>query len=134
MTIANQGSVDNLACPRVDLPDNFEAFRDGIASKNTRQKLRRMWKRHFRNGDWRVTFSDAETVRRDAGTLQWDLASLDASATAAAQAASGTDPALSRRQGAYSVIAATGLILKRGHDLKNVLRVLEKKKLRLVEA
>lgn len=43
------------------------------------------------------------------------------------------DPRLARRQGAYSVVAATGLILKRGHDLKNVLRVLEKK-LRLVEA
>lgn len=42
-------------------------------------------------------------------------------------------PRLSRRQGAYSVIAATGLILKRGHNLKNVLRVLDKS-LRLVEA
>lgn len=35
-------------------------------------------------------------------------------------------PKLARRQGAYSVIAATGLILKRGHDLTNVLRVLDK--------
>lgn len=43
------------------------------------------------------------------------------------------NPRLARRQGAYAVIAATGLILKRGHDLKNVLRVLEPK-LRLVEA
>lgn len=43
------------------------------------------------------------------------------------------DPRLARRQGAYSVIAATGLILKRGHDLKNVLRVLDRR-LRLVEA
>ena len=34
-------------------------------------------------------------------------------------------PKLSRRQGAYSVIAATGLILKRGHDLVRVLSVLE---------
>jgi len=42
------------------------------------------------------------------------------------------DPRLARRQGAYSVIAATGLILKRGHDLKNVLRVLDRK-LSLVE-
>jgi Protein of unknown function (DUF2794) len=41
------------------------------------------------------------------------------------------DPALARRQGAYAVIAATGLIVKRGHDLRNVLRVLEKP-LRLV--
>ena len=42
-------------------------------------------------------------------------------------------PRLSRRQGAYSVIAATGLILKRGHDLARVLRALDKG-LRLVEA
>ncbi len=42
-------------------------------------------------------------------------------------------PRLSRKQGAYSVIAATGLILKRGHDLARVLRVLEPR-LQLVEA
>jgi hypothetical protein len=39
----------------------------------------------------------------------------------------------SRRQGAYSVVAATGLILKRGHDLARVLRALDRG-LRLVEA
>ena len=42
-------------------------------------------------------------------------------------------PKLSRRQGAYSVIAATGLILKRGSDLRRVLRALDRG-LRLVEA
>jgi len=42
-------------------------------------------------------------------------------------------PKLERRQGAYSVISATGLILKRGHDLSRVLRALDKG-LRLVEA
>ncbi len=42
-------------------------------------------------------------------------------------------PRLARRQGAYSVIAATGHILKRGHDLNRVLCVLDKG-LRLVEA
>ena len=36
------------------------------------------------------------------------------------------NPRLARRQGAYSVIAATGLILKRGHELTRVLAVLEK--------
>jgi hypothetical protein len=41
------------------------------------------------------------------------------------------DPRLSRRQGAYSVVTATGLILKRGHELDRVLRVLDKS-LRLV--
>ena len=30
-----------------------------------------------------------------------------------------------RKQGAYSVIAAGGLIMKRGHDLRRVLSVLE---------
>jgi uncharacterized protein DUF2794 len=37
-------------------------------------------------------------------------------------------PRLARRQGAYSVIAASGLILRRGHDLGRVLDVLEKEK------
>lgn len=35
------------------------------------------------------------------------------------------DLRLARKQGAYSVIAAGGLIMKRGHDLKRVLSVLE---------
>jgi hypothetical protein len=36
------------------------------------------------------------------------------------------NPRLARRQGAYAVVAATGLILKRGHDLARVLGVLER--------
>ena len=36
------------------------------------------------------------------------------------------NPRLARRQGAYSVVAATGLILKRGHDLARVLGVFER--------
>jgi Protein of unknown function (DUF2794) len=35
-------------------------------------------------------------------------------------------PRLARRQGAFSVVAATGLILKRGHDLARVLSVLDR--------
>ena len=34
-------------------------------------------------------------------------------------------PKLGRRQGAYSVVAATGVVLRRGHDLSKVLRVLD---------
>jgi Protein of unknown function (DUF2794) len=37
------------------------------------------------------------------------------------------NPKLSKRQGTYSVVATTGLILKRGHDLSKVLRVLDRK-------
>ena len=36
------------------------------------------------------------------------------------------DPRLARKQGTYSVISATGLIVKRGHELENVLRAVDK--------
>ncbi len=42
-------------------------------------------------------------------------------------------PKLSRKQGTYQVVAASGAVLKRGHDLTQVLKVLEKRKLRLVD-
>ena len=35
-------------------------------------------------------------------------------------------PRLARRQGAYSVISATGLIVRRGHELDRVLRALDR--------
>ncbi|WP_367717052.1 DUF2794 domain-containing protein [Nitratireductor sp. GISD-1A_MAKvit] len=41
------------------------------------------------------------------------------------------DPKLTRKQGAYSVVAASGAILKRGHELARVLAIFDKK-LRLV--
>jgi hypothetical protein len=36
------------------------------------------------------------------------------------------NPKLARKQGAYSVISATGLIVKRGHELDGVLRAVDK--------
>ncbi|QIK39875.1 DUF2794 domain-containing protein [Pontivivens nitratireducens] len=42
-------------------------------------------------------------------------------------------PKLARAQGMYAVIAMDGQILKRGHDLKTVLRVLERKLIRAVD-
>ena len=36
------------------------------------------------------------------------------------------NPKLARKQGAYTVVSATGLILRRGHELDRVLRVLDK--------
>jgi len=36
-------------------------------------------------------------------------------------------PKLKDRQGQYAIVAAHGLVLKRGHELAGVLRVLEKK-------
>lgn len=42
-------------------------------------------------------------------------------------------PKLRNRQGLYSIVAMDGQILKRGHDLKTVLRVLERKLIRAVQ-
>ena len=36
------------------------------------------------------------------------------------------NPKLARRQGAYSVVAASGMVMKRGHELANVLKVFDK--------
>ncbi|MFT3722607.1 MAG: DUF2794 domain-containing protein [Hyphomonadaceae bacterium] len=41
-------------------------------------------------------------------------------------------PELARRQGAFSVVNSTGQILKRGHDLEQVLKVFEKKRFQVV--
>jgi hypothetical protein len=43
-------------------------------------------------------------------------------------------PGLARRQGAYRIVAATGMILRRGHELAAVLKSLDKPKLALVIA
>jgi hypothetical protein len=36
------------------------------------------------------------------------------------------NPRLARRQGAYSIISASGLIVRRGHELDRVLRAIDK--------
>lgn len=42
------------------------------------------------------------------------------------------NPKLARKQGIYSIIATTGLILKRGQELRRVLRIFDKSRLELV--
>ncbi len=42
-------------------------------------------------------------------------------------------PELARRQGAWAVIGQAGLILRRGHDLEQVLRFFEKARFAVVE-
>jgi hypothetical protein len=42
-------------------------------------------------------------------------------------------PALARRQGAWAVIGQGGIILKRGHELEQVLRVFDGRKFQVVE-
>jgi hypothetical protein len=42
-------------------------------------------------------------------------------------------PKLRDKQGMYAVVGMDGQIMRRGHDLKTVLRVLERKLIRAVE-
>jgi hypothetical protein len=42
-------------------------------------------------------------------------------------------PAMARRQGAWTVFAQGGLILKRGHELDQVLKVFDRSRFRVVE-
>lgn len=42
-------------------------------------------------------------------------------------------PKLARKQGAYAVINASGMVLKRGHDLAQVLKMFDKQ-IRLVQS
>ena len=42
-------------------------------------------------------------------------------------------PALARRQGAWAVIGQGGLVLKRAHDLDQVLKMFDRKRLRVVD-
>ena len=42
-------------------------------------------------------------------------------------------PRLAQRQGMYAVIGLDGRVLRRGHDLRTVLRVLERKLIRAVD-
>jgi hypothetical protein len=42
-------------------------------------------------------------------------------------------PELARKQGAYCVLNATGQILKRGHDLLQVLRVFDRRRFEVVD-
>ena len=40
-------------------------------------------------------------------------------------------PKLARRQGAFAVVSMSGQVLKRGHELANVLRIFDRQKLKL---
>ncbi len=95
-------NVVNVSFDRQELRDIFDLYGRKVAA-----------------GEWRdyaIAFTGQKAVfsiyRRAA---EFPLYRIEKNSESGAQA------------GAYSVIAATGLILKRGHDLKRVINVLEKK-------
>jgi len=53
----NAGSTDNLVCPRVALPPDYEAYLDGLG-RNMRQKMRRFSRKYLDSGVLRLTWAD----------------------------------------------------------------------------
>lgn len=62
------GKTDNLVCPQVALPGDFDTYLSGL-SANTRQKIRRFTRRFLDSGEMRVTRMTPETLERDLGHL-----------------------------------------------------------------
>ncbi|HEX4768444.1 MAG TPA: DUF2794 domain-containing protein [Lichenihabitans sp.] len=104
-----------------DFPRRSSAMGEGVVSFD-RHELREifgLYGRRVAEGEWRdyaIAFTSAKAVfsiyRRASEVPLFRVEK---------------DPSLARRQGAYAIVAATGLILKRGPDLRRVLQVLEKK-------
>lgn len=62
----NRGETDNLLCPQVALPNDYETWLDALPSRNTRQKIRRFARRYLDSGEIRVTTaSTAGGIARD---------------------------------------------------------------------
>jgi hypothetical protein len=105
-------------------PDGVSRRGDIAFDREELSQILNVYGRKVRSGEWRDYAID--TLREKA------VFSVFRRATEVPLYRIEKAPKLSRRQGAYSVVAATGLILKRGHDLARVLRALDRG-LRLVE-
>lgn len=62
-------NVNQLVCPYVDLPDDFETYLKEKLSSNTRQKIRRFMRKVENSNDLRIIHSVPETHERDLNIL-----------------------------------------------------------------
>jgi hypothetical protein len=115
----------NLACKR---KDGFAAPIAGIAAapagiavisfdRNELREIFDLYGRKVAGGEWRdygIDFTPQKAVfsvyRR---ACEYALYRIE------------KNPRLARKQGAYSVVTATGLVLQRGHDLRRVIAALD---------
>lgn len=66
--LINKGAIDNLVCPYVQLPQDFEGYLQEQVSANMRQKHHRFLRRMEREG-FRFSLADSETFARDVDIL-----------------------------------------------------------------
>ncbi|MGI9354801.1 MAG: GNAT family N-acetyltransferase [Rhizobiaceae bacterium] len=65
----NKGQTDNLVCPQITLPPDYETYLQTCISSNTRQKIRRFTRKLIDTGDLHVVQTTAENFDRHADIL-----------------------------------------------------------------
>ncbi len=65
----NKGETDNLICPQVRLPDDFQTYLQTSISANTRQRYNRFKRQHFAKGDYHFTHCDTDSLDADLNIL-----------------------------------------------------------------
>jgi len=65
----SKGQTNNLACPQVALPKDYETYLTTCLSTNTRQKFRRFTRRQIDSGDLHVTHANADSFGQDLTAL-----------------------------------------------------------------
>ncbi|APE44288.1 hypothetical protein BOO69_13435 [Sulfitobacter alexandrii] len=65
----NRGETDNLKCPQVTLPDDFDTYLAASVSRNRRQQYNRFRRKHLDTGDYRITHATGDTLEADLDTL-----------------------------------------------------------------
>ena len=109
----------------LDQPHQTPAVASVFFERREFQRILNLYGRMVSAGEWRDYAIDAQT---DACSF-----SVFRKATEAPLYRIEKRPALAQRQGAWSVIGQGGVILKRGHDLDQVLRVFDKGRFKVVD-
>lgn len=65
----NSGQTDNLLCPQVDLPEDFDTFLQTQISANKRQQFNRFRRKHLDTGNYAITCASDDTLDDDLDAL-----------------------------------------------------------------
>ena len=109
----------------LDQPHQTPAVASVFFERREFQRILNLYGRMVSAGEWRDYAIDAQAEACSFSVFR--------KATEAPLYRIEKRPALAARQGAWSVIGQGGVILKRGHDLDQVLRVFDKGRFKVVD-
>jgi len=67
--LINGGETNNLLCPQVDLPENFDTYLQAQVSANRRQQYNRFKRKFLDTGEYTITCADVGSFESDVATL-----------------------------------------------------------------